>query len=40
MGKDKKNVMTKLTKQVRQRGSGVIHPNAQLKVNKISEKIK
>ena len=35
MGKEKKNVMGKLTKQVRQRGGGVIHPNAQLKVNKI-----
>lgn len=35
MGKDKKNVMGKLIKQVRQRGSGVIHPNAQLKVKKI-----
>jgi hypothetical protein len=34
MGKDKKNVMSKLTKQVRQRGAGVVHPNAQLKVYK------
>jgi hypothetical protein len=39
--KDKNHVMGKLLKQVQQKGGGVIHPNAQLKViNNLSLLIK